>query len=434
MRKNSNMACYDKALWAARHGPIAQKSADNRSAFQRDLGILLHSDAFRRLQGKTQVLPPDMGDFHRTRLTHSLEVAQIGRGIIWQLQHGATDALQVLLVDSELIETICLAHDIGHPPFGHGGEIGLNRTMRTYGGFEGNAQTLRILAKLGHHSPGFGLNLTRRALLGVMKYPVFYSNARSRVYEDQVARFLPVKALYDEESGVVDFVFEPFNLNDRTMLQSLQQQPSAQGHGSAQYHSLDASIMELADDIAYATHDLEDAIKLDFITAQTLEAALPSQTAVQACQSQIEQLKQASNNHDRPLLKNAISGLIHGFVTHITLVEREQFEHPLLRYHAVLEPAYHSLLTTLKTIVLEKVIQRKHAKHLIFNRHHLMRQLFDAYLSNPDDLLPEALKHACDKGETIERLVCDYISGMTDDYAVKMYQDLFVPKRQWWVR
>src|SRR3546814_608554 len=115
-------------------------------------------------------------DFHRTRLTHSLEVSQVGTGILQHLRHieSDPDVLNVL-PDTKLIETICMIHDLGHPPFGHGGEVALNFAMRDHGGFEGNGQTLRILSKLELFSEGFGSNLTRRTLLGTLKYPAPYS-------------------------------------------------------------------------------------------------------------------------------------------------------------------------------------------------------------------------------------------------------------------
>src|SRR5690349_19504942 len=128
--------------------------ADTRTPYQRDLGRIVHSASFRRLQTKTQVMGTGEGDFHRTRLTHSLEVGQIGRGIVWNLQANAEEAHKRFLPSSELIEAICYAHDLGHPPFGHGGERALHQQMRFYGGFEGNAQTIRILTRLEKYYQG----------------------------------------------------------------------------------------------------------------------------------------------------------------------------------------------------------------------------------------------------------------------------------------
>ena len=129
-----------------------QESRDNdyRTPYQRDRARIIHSAAFRRLQSKTQILAIRQNDYSRTRLTHSLEVAQIGNGIVHQLKHSspADASFQPWLAEDALIETICLSHDIGHPPFGHGGEVALNYMMRDHGGFEGNAQTFRIVTQL----------------------------------------------------------------------------------------------------------------------------------------------------------------------------------------------------------------------------------------------------------------------------------------------
>ena len=142
---------------------------DNRSAWQIDRSRIIHAAAFRRLQAKTQIMAIGVNDFYRTRLTHSLEVSQIGSGLLRHLKRHYSDFSH--FPSTSLIETLCLAHDIGHPPFGHGGEIALNYLMREHGGFEGNAQTLRIVTKLEPYTKGFGMNLTRRTLLGFIKYP-----------------------------------------------------------------------------------------------------------------------------------------------------------------------------------------------------------------------------------------------------------------------
>jgi dGTPase len=138
-----------KIQWSDRIGKrVSKRDGDHRTAYQRDKARIMHSAAFRRLQSKTQVMGVGIGDFYRTRLTHSLEAAQIGTGIAAQLSQKHPDLASLLEIDEHLIETICLAHDIGHPPFGHGGEIALHYMMHEHGGFEGNGQTFRILTKL----------------------------------------------------------------------------------------------------------------------------------------------------------------------------------------------------------------------------------------------------------------------------------------------
>src|SRR3954463_15158356 len=167
-------------VWKARRAEWQQQKEDARQAFDVDYGRVVHSASFRRLQGKTQILNLGDSDFYRTRLTHSLEVAQIAGGLKRQLaksypNHEAVPHLPPL----SLIQTSGFCHDLGHPPFGHGGEVALNYCMRNAGGFEGNGQTLRILSKLEQFSKDCGSDLTRRALLGTLKYPVSFSRANN---------------------------------------------------------------------------------------------------------------------------------------------------------------------------------------------------------------------------------------------------------------
>jgi dGTPase len=160
------------AIWEARRSAIPDnRPKDHRSPWQRDRARVLHSAAFRRLQSKTQILGIGQNDFYRTRLTHSLEAAQIGTGLVNQLRLNSSPELRALLPDDSLMEALCLAHDLGHPPFGHGGETALNFKMLGAGGFEGNGQTLRIVAKLEPYTEHHGMDLTRRTLLGLLKYP-----------------------------------------------------------------------------------------------------------------------------------------------------------------------------------------------------------------------------------------------------------------------
>ncbi|MFT5097159.1 MAG: dGTPase, partial [Psychrobacter okhotskensis] len=156
--------CNDN-IWESRCVDDAKRPNDTRSEWGRDLARLIHSSAFRRMQAKTQVLGLGESDFYRTRLTHSMEVAQIGTGILEVLK--SKNKYNEILPSSTLMQAICLSHDIGHPPFGHGGEVALNKCMLDYGGFEGNGQTLRILSKLEKYTEAHGINPTRRMMLGV---------------------------------------------------------------------------------------------------------------------------------------------------------------------------------------------------------------------------------------------------------------------------
>ena len=161
-------------MWTQRlSGNLNQRgNNDHREPFERDRTRVIHCPAFRRLQRKTQILGTDEGDFHRTRLTHSLEVTSIGCSIVRNLRVKSNNVWGNLLPNEDLVSVICLLHDIGHPAFGHGGEVALNYMMRHHGGFEGNAQTLRLLTKIEDSYGKYGLDLTRRALLGILKYPM----------------------------------------------------------------------------------------------------------------------------------------------------------------------------------------------------------------------------------------------------------------------
>lgn len=252
--------------WLDRREQWSAQNDDAREAGDIDYARVIHSASFRRLQGKTQILNLGDSDFYRTRLTHSLEVAQIAAGLVKQLtkthpEHEATSHLP----DRSMIQAIGSAHDLGHPPFGHGGEIALNYCMRDAdpdmtGGFEGNGQTLRILSRLEAFSTNAGANLSRRSLLGVLKYPVSYSNAANpdlrpklqqtpstlRIIDDKAST--PPKCYLSSENEVVDWILAPLSPSDRAALQTVA--PCAGKHAAALHKSLDCSIMDVADDIA----------------------------------------------------------------------------------------------------------------------------------------------------------------------------------------
>ena len=205
-------------------------SAD--SEYQRDRARIIHSASFRSLQSKTQVLGLGESDFYRTRLTHSLEVAQIGSGICEWLRDQIDLAEHREWIPSfSLIEAVCLAHDIGHSPFGHGGEVAMNTMMRNHGGFEANGQTLRILARLGEYSSNAGLDLTRRTMLGTIKYPACYSDVCNYPASEQtdnrlnIDHWAPPKCIYDAERDVLDWLLDPFEAADRAAVSDSQRRP-----------------------------------------------------------------------------------------------------------------------------------------------------------------------------------------------------------------
>ena len=224
-------------MWEDRLTAEEAKADEFRSAFDIDYGRVIHSASFRRLQNKTQILNIGDSDFYRTRLTHSLEVSQIGTGILRQL-HGRFpdhEASQYLPSDA-LMQTICLVHDLGHPPFGHGGELALNYCMRDDGGFEGNGHSLRLLTKLEAGAKANGANLSRRSLLGILKYPVKYRDVYNAelypVADEGISgqqllnrtNCKPPKCYMDSEADVVSWILSAFSESDRKNLQKLHQQ------------------------------------------------------------------------------------------------------------------------------------------------------------------------------------------------------------------
>ena len=224
---------------------------DERDEYQRDKSRIIHSSAFRRLQAKTQIMGVGEGDFHRTRLTHSIEAAQIGEGLIGSLKrmYGDEHELYKWLPSRDLLTAACLAHDLGHPPFGHAGEKILYKKMLERGGFEGNGQTLRIITKLDKYKPKMGTNPTRRLILAVLKYPVKYSHFDRNDYKEK-----PPKCYFDTEDAIVRWAVSCGVFKDFEIDRFLTEVPRG---GKPKHRTLDCAIMELSDDIAYGVHDLE---------------------------------------------------------------------------------------------------------------------------------------------------------------------------------
>ena len=414
---------------------------DERSPFQRDRARILHSAAFRRLQAKTQVLGVGMNDFYRTRLTHSLEVAQIGTGICAQLKRKHPD--YAWLMDStSLMESLCLAHDIGHPPFGHGGEIALNYMMRDHGGFEGNGQTFRILTRLEPYTQHFGMNLCRRTLLGILKYPVTADRLACRISKDDQPKpkhqirpqdWPPIKAIYQDDKEILDWVLSPLSESDLRAFSKVQ---SATDHlpGKSLFKSLDATIMELADDIAYAVHDLEDAIVMGIVTReqwrQDITPALQS-SEDDWIRQELADIDKRMFDPEHYVRKDAIGTLVNGFVTAINIIRQERFDEPLLEYQARLEPAFDTVLDVLKQFVLCHVVRKPEVQMLEYKGQQMLMTLFEALASDPLRLLPlntqQRYRESQQSTGNNMRVIADYLSGMTDDFATRLYRQLFTP-------
>lgn len=434
--------------WYDRKEAWQAQGEDAREAGDIDYARVIHSASFRRLQGKTQILNLGDSDFYRTRLTHSLEVAQIAAGLVKQVgQDYKGHQVCDLLPDRSLMQAIGCTHDLGHPPFGHGGEVALNYCMRNHGGFEGNGQTLRILSKLETYSQAAGANLCRRTLLGVLKYPVPFSlanNLTPQLDKSTTAISLidpqkskPPKCYLDSEKEIVDWILEGIPSSERMEFTSYE--VNSNKHNKPKHKSLDCSIMDVADDISYGVHDLEDAIAMGLLKRAEFEAAVPSKR----CTSFLDALKEkypdeCGNDvyeHFVSMLfggsakrKRCISRLIHHFMTAIDVSEIEIFTDPLLRFRIRVKEAQNDFLGALHDVVFNEVIRHPSVQHLEFKGQKLVVSVFEAMASDPKRLLPrDALKLFDESGQDY-RVICDYVAGMTDAYLLRTHERLFSPR------
>jgi len=427
--------------WKVRRAPAGvQRQEDHREEYERDRARVIHSSAFRRLQAKTQILGVLEGDFHRTRLTHSMEVAQIGRGLVLNLQKKFPE-LNDLLPRLEQIETTGLAHDLGHPPFGHGGETALNCAMADYGGFEGNGQTLRILTLLESHSPENGLDLTRRTLLGVLKYPVPYANLCKTSSPDATDKSVnlnfqqtwkPPKCFLDTEQEVFNWIVAPLSNTDQVRFCEYTR-PTTQSHGRSLHKALDTSLMNLADDIAYGVHDFEDGIVLRLLTRehwQEVAQKLDPKWAEKNNLLQIETMLFTRTDNSGYSRRQGVGALVHALISSAELKLNDEFEEPLLGWNVILPEEPQRFLKALKETVSRHVIQLNTVQAATFKGRKIVLSLFDALSAEPEMLLPSSFQLLWKEAKSDlqqKRIICDFIAGMTDQYANRFYERLFLP-------
>lgn len=347
---------------------------DDRPAFERDRDRIIHCAAFRRLEYKTQVFVNHEGDYYRTRLTHSLEVAQISRGIARRLG-----------LNEDLVEALSLAHDLGHTPFGHTGEDALNRLMADYGGFEHNRQSLRIVERLEERYPQFdGLNLTWETREGIIKHSSDYDKPDPSV----LPRYRP-----DLRPG------------------------------------LEAQIIDLADEIAYNNHDIDDGLKAGYLQPDELmQVDLWQHTYLGVKQ------KYPALTGER-LIYQTISHLI-GFLI-LDLVETTKGNLAAAGVGSVDDVRNHpgplvmfSAETTEKNRQLKRFLYARLYRHYKVERMRIkaerfLTRIFESYLDCPT-LLPWSYQQRfAEHGK--ERVICDYVAGMTDRFAQDEYKRLFEP-------
>lgn len=369
--EEENLALYAVKSSRTKGRDYPEEEHPMRSAFARDRDRIIHCSAFRRLEYKTQVFVNHEGDYYRTRLTHTLEVAQITRTIA-----------KILRLNEELAEAIALAHDLGHTPFGHSGERALNRLMKDFGGFEHNRQGLRVVEKLENRYPQFpGLNLTWEVREGIIKHTTFHD------------RPIPQR-------------FEP----DKNP-------------------SLEAMVVEIADEIAYNNHDLDDGITSGLLNLEELKE-------VELWHDTFSELKRRWPEASFEVLKHqTIRNLINIQVTDVIQQTIKNIEELGIK---TLEEVRNSK----KRIVsfsekMSRLNDRLH-KFLydnLYSHYRVVRMgekaemfltaLFESYRKNLHQLPPHFYERT--KTELPERVICDYLAGMTDRYALDEYKKLFHP-------
>ncbi|RKF23465.1 dNTP triphosphohydrolase [Altericroceibacterium spongiae] len=437
--------------WLDRRTAEKPKDFDARTPGDVDYGRVVHSASFRRLQGKTQILNLGDSDFYRTRLTHSLEVAQIAGGIARQLGHKYPDhAALPYLPEGNLLQAIACTHDLGHPPFGHGGEIALNYCMRDNGGFEGNGQTLRILSRLEKFSRSSGSNLTRETLLGVLKYPVPHSQAvnkgiRPAMVPDTSGIPLldrtaskPPKCYLDCEEEVVDWILEPLSRADREQFQLCEKSDSK--HARSLHKAFACSIMDLADDISFAIHDMEDALALKLVEPAGFYKHIPPEK----CDGLLEYLtSQYSDDYGNDAYgglvdrlfgsgdrrKHQINRIFNYIIPRIEIRKDDGFAEPRLAYRVTLPDPVLRFVKAAKDFIWHEVIQNPSVQHLEFKGQMMVIAVFEVMKSDPEHFLPRDFYEKCQAQNADPlRIICDYVAGMTDSYLLQTYERLFAPR------
>ncbi len=341
-----------------------------RTAFQRDRDRILHTTAFRRLEYKTQVFVVTEGDYYRTRLTHTLEVAQIGRTLA-----------RALGGNEDLVEAISLAHDLGHPPFGHSGEATLGRLMAKHGGFDHNKQSLRIVTELERRYPEFaGLNLTWELREGIVKHETEYDISDAEDYE-----------------------------------------PEKRGH-------LEAQIANVADELAYTAHDLDDGLRSNLISIGQLQGLTLWEMLRKSIDWTTDELDELTRHRlIRRLIGLEVSALLESSQQKIAAADLNSVEALQMLDHNVVgfSDEYVTMNQQLKTFLFANMYQHYRVVRMQTKAERFIEELFNAYVEKPEILPKEVQARA--QTRQFYRTICDYLAGMTDRFALKEYSKLFDP-------
>ena len=369
-----HLAEYAAKSEGSRGRKYAEAYKDERLPFERDRDRIIHCAAFRRLEYKTQVFVNHEGDYYRTRLTHSLEVAQIARGIARKLK-----------LNEDLVEALALSHDLGHTPFGHTGEHVLDRLMKDHGGFEHNQQSLRIVEVLEQRYPDFdGLNLSYETREGIIKHTTSYDGAGMSA----------VQAYHPEE------------------------QPT-----------LEAQIIDLADEIAYNNHDIDDGLKAGYISLDDLASVEIWQRTWKdiGCRfpgiSEKRQILQTVSHLIGELIQDLVSTTSETLDKHSirSLEDVRRHDGKLVTFSRDMNDRNRQL----KAFLFKKLYRHHKVERMRVKAERFLTLLFENYLENPS-LLPEKYQRRYEQ-HGMERVICDYIASMTDRYAQDEYKKLYEP-------
>jgi dGTPase len=372
---------------------FAEPPSRTRSPFRRDCDRVIHSTAFRRLKHKTQVFVFHEGDHYRTRLTHSLEVAQIARALARQLG-----------LDEDLTETLALAHDLGHPPFGHAGERALDACLKDHGGFDHNAQALRVVTALEHRYPEFdGLNLTWESLEGIVKHngPLTERNGT------------PVGPY--REQGVPVGISEYIKHLDLELWS---------------FASMEAQVAAIADDIAYDAHDIDDGLRAGLFRVDDLKVIPLVSEIIGGIAQHYPQLDDVRRGAE--LVRELISYLITAVMTEagkrIAAAQPQSAQDVRTQKQAMI--AFSADVATaeagIKTFLYQHMYRHPRVMQVMGEAEQIVIDLFERYRKSPGDLPAEWLEGTGEETETERaRRIGNFIAGMTDRYALIEHQRLF---------
>jgi dGTPase len=344
-----------------------------RTCFQRDRDRIIHASAFRRLEYKTQVFVNHEGDYYRTRLTHTMEAAQITRTIA-----------RVLGLNEDLAEAVALAHDLGHTPFGHAGERTLDRLMAQHGGFEHNAQSLRIVDLLEERYPTFrGLNLSWEVREGIVKHSTRYDRPQVVEFDANLAPCL--------EAQIVDF----------------------------------------ADEVAYTAHDVDDGLKSGMLDPDELERVALWRRALGEARRSGSAMTEAVQRYQA--VRRLIDWMVQDLVeTVFGRIERERIDSldavrrvkpRLVEFSTAMGEQHREL----KAFLSDRLYHHHRVTRMTQKADRIMTALVEVYMAEPRQLPPHVTRRVTDEAETMPRVIADYVAGMTDRFALEEYKKLFDP-------